>query len=880
MISKIGHIALVAVLLANTAVLAVSELFVTIDGESPVSEIPAGTAFSIIADCDTGATVQLIISVISDAYGEDDDAKFPFGNVVVADGDTSWPDVFRDSEHPPNGRVVLGLPAFWANPMKIMLMAFEDDHHIVTDTINVVDGATPAITVSGMISPDGTVSPAALEGITIYMNYPLAMAFTDSLGRFEIPLPFGGFDTQIQAIDPKGYLMFPRDLLVHIPASGTDDIVIPAELPSREFRVRITDQFGDFPLWPMAIELFDSTWERFQRVGIIDSLILGARDAVPTLLSVDNGSVFGYLTPFSMNMPLTPDTSYYNVQIYKADTSIHGRLDMPDSMMGCAYSFSVRSGMFNEVIYSNVWDNSLKFPAATALGSTYSICVEEQGGRFAVPEGFIIYPECMNVSIGDSAIFQLMPYENAIAKLNGRILQISGEPLESEVEMRLQELPWGEMFTDTTVDGYFSFEVLPGRYRISSSYEMLDYEIPLLYPNYHTAYFEIALELRDSLNFNVPCYPSNDSIIIHIDELGNPPSKRLKFRAPHVVVGTMVRHCDTTSHITYLPISNAFPQPYSVYIETGDTPLPEGLYTEGPPSWNLVSGDTAFLRLKPYPNFISGALFQDPGDPTIPNFHRFSMMTVDLASGEIFDTTKVRLDRRFYQSVPDGVYRVVPVPDEEFIFKPHYRDSVLMAGEDVYIAGFTANKLSCSLFVNIEGVPPDSVPQFIFEGWGDADYPDGYYVRSEQSAGVLSFSVPVCDAEWRFFAPRIPEYEAAPPETTIVIEEFDIGITLNFNFSWVAVEETEKPYEFALYPNTPNPFNPATRIDYSIDVASEVSLEVYDITGKLVERLVEGAVSTGRHSVVWDGGKTSSGVYFAVLKRNGEAKIKRMILLK
>ena len=61
------------------------------------------------------------------------------------------------------------------------------------------------------------------------------------------------------------------------------------------------------------------------------------------------------------------------------------------------------------------------------------------------------------------------------------------------------------------------------------------------------------------------------------------------------------------------------------------------------------------------------------------------------------------------------------------------------------------------------------------------------------------------------------------------------------------------PNKFDLSQNYPNPFNPTTRIDYSVVSDGHVTLNVYDITGRLVSTLVDGYVDAGYHSVMWNG---------------------------
>jgi Zn-dependent metalloprotease len=75
------------------------------------------------------------------------------------------------------------------------------------------------------------------------------------------------------------------------------------------------------------------------------------------------------------------------------------------------------------------------------------------------------------------------------------------------------------------------------------------------------------------------------------------------------------------------------------------------------------------------------------------------------------------------------------------------------------------------------------------------------------------------------------------------------------------------PVGFALLQNYPNPFNPETTIGYSLPLESEVSLAIYDLTGRLILELAEGRQAAGDHRVLWNGRDRAgrslpSGVYF------------------
>ncbi|MEO8666109.1 MAG: T9SS type A sorting domain-containing protein [Ignavibacteria bacterium] len=88
------------------------------------------------------------------------------------------------------------------------------------------------------------------------------------------------------------------------------------------------------------------------------------------------------------------------------------------------------------------------------------------------------------------------------------------------------------------------------------------------------------------------------------------------------------------------------------------------------------------------------------------------------------------------------------------------------------------------------------------------------------------------------------------------------------------------PQSFNVYQNYPNPFNPVTQIKFDIAKNSNAKLSVYDITGKVVEVLVNEKLIAGSYEFKWDASKYSSGIYFYRLQTDKYNKTMRMVLIK
>ena len=88
------------------------------------------------------------------------------------------------------------------------------------------------------------------------------------------------------------------------------------------------------------------------------------------------------------------------------------------------------------------------------------------------------------------------------------------------------------------------------------------------------------------------------------------------------------------------------------------------------------------------------------------------------------------------------------------------------------------------------------------------------------------------------------------------------------------------PDKFEIYQNYPNPFNPSTTIRWQMPEVGFVTLKIYDVLGREVTTLVDEELNAGKHEIVFDASRLSSGVYFYQLKAGEFIETKKMILVK
>ena len=104
--------------------------------------------------------------------------------------------------------------------------------------------------------------------------------------------------------------------------------------------------------------------------------------------------------------------------------------------------------------------------------------------------------------------------------------------------------------------------------------------------------------------------------------------------------------------------------------------------------------------------------------------------------------------------------------------------------------------------------------------------------------------------------------------------------TTNGGVTFIEEVSSETPTEYMLSQNYPNPFNPTTTIVYSLPKEENVKIIVYDITGRIVNNLINEIKPAGNHSVLFNADSYASGTYFYQLKTSNFTETKNLILLR
>ncbi|MBL7032670.1 MAG: T9SS type A sorting domain-containing protein [Candidatus Delongbacteria bacterium] len=148
--------------------------------------------------------------------------------------------------------------------------------------------------------------------------------------------------------------------------------------------------------------------------------------------------------------------------------------------------------------------------------------------------------------------------------------------------------------------------------------------------------------------------------------------------------------------------------------------------------------------------------------------------------------------------------------------------------------------------------------------------PDGNsYELVEATVGVQYFCQLDQEGNWWFRITTINQQG----------DESDPSQPLQVEYEAVTAPEV-LPWTTELRPNYPNPFNPSTRIEFTLAHQQGITLTVYNILGQRVAVLAEGNFGAGLHQITFDAGGFTSGVYFYRLTAGDQPFTRKMILVR
>lgn len=115
----------------------------------------------------------------------------------------------------------------------------------------------------------------------------------------------------------------------------------------------------------------------------------------------------------------------------------------------------------------------------------------------------------------------------------------------------------------------------------------------------------------------------------------------------------------------------------------------------------------------------------------------------------------------------------------------------------------------------------------------------------------------------------------------IVSGEYDYDYILRWNYE--VIDTNSEPNEI-INGNTlesyPNPFNPETNIVYNVETSGKVQLEVYNLKGQLIKKLVDEYKESGKYTITWNAEEQASGIYLVRCFSSEDSVFRKLILMK
>ena len=151
--------------------------------------------------------------------------------------------------------------------------------------------------------------------------------------------------------------------------------------------------------------------------------------------------------------------------------------------------------------------------------------------------------------------------------------------------------------------------------------------------------------------------------------------------------------------------------------------------------------------------------------------------------------------------------------------------------------------------------------------------------RREQTNGYEKIGPPIVSTQGEF---------AFTDNSARLSKNYTYRISVLENGEAVATFETSittPTLVLSLHQNHPNPFNPSTRIPYTLEKEEAVLLQIFDVSGRLIRTLVDASVAAGDHSEEWDGRddggrRVASGAYLIRLQTGGATLTRKATLLR
>jgi hypothetical protein len=274
--------------------------------------------------------------------------------------------------------------------------------------------------------------------------------------------------------------------------------------------------------------------------------------------------------------------------------------------------------------------------------------------------------------------------------------------------------------------------------------------------------------------------------------------------------------------IVSLCIFNAFPQAFNTYP--------------------LNDGDFWQYELNGSPNYISWEVI---GDTTMENngtTYKIIQRNDGYNSYKRFFEDKVYTYNSYYEEETIE-YDFTLQPGDTVLYVPRENDTILVTLVNIKFDNIFGSNRKQWVFLF------DDIPYFDVKVWATIT----------DSIGLT--------LSWNIF------------DTRELVGSIIKGITYG-NITSIGNIQNDFIKSFTLFQNFPNPFNPNTKISYSIPKTSLVLLKIFNVLGQEVATLINEEKPSGNYEITWYAKNLPSGVYFYQLKAGEFIETRKMLLLK
>ncbi len=205
-----------------------------------------------------------------------------------------------------------------------------------------------------------------------------------------------------------------------------------------------------------------------------------------------------------------------------------------------------------------------------------------------------------------------------------------------------------------------------------------------------------------------------------------------------------------------------------------------------------------------------------------------------------------------------------------------------------------ANNLVTAIVADTRGSmwfgTPSGISRFDGEAWKTYSVPVSWiFALAVDNADGIWAGTP--EGAWRFNGGAWRSYSVSDGLAGNYVVSIDVdsqgalwfgtmGGVSQYEENPVAVSDSPAPFSFGIRTASPNPFNPSTALEFTLDRAGKAAVSVYTVSGQHVETIADGMMGVGTHRVVWNAAGRASGVYFVTLESGGRRDVRKVTFMK